>query len=320
MADTCEESSSDSSDGISSDNFTSFTESSSSDEDLQNQGPSTSSSSANKRKPRSNKSNSSSKQSAKKTSNTMNDDQLEELTLWIFSTQEASEVESNIRSSLLESPRVKSTREREIFAKHMLCESQKGNFQLLIIGFCRRFSTLVSECSLLTDKPNRKAAFSVAWMKMLANFQTEKATQERSIMERFLVGQSERQFSPEVVHAVLSVIHEMVYFTIHSHVQRKKSLSTTELRVSRLAVENDDTLFRYCGAALHRMIKLRKETLHQKKGRGKVSSERRPVMEKELDLLNNLVMKDKSSVSQSLKNLDEGNLIFPRINLLLERR
>ena len=46
------------------------------------------------------------------------------------------------------------------------------------------------------------------------------------------------------------------------------------------------------------MITLRKETLHQKKGRGKVSSERRPMMEKELDLLNNLVTKDKSSISQ----------------------
>ena len=54
----------------------------------------------------------------------------------------------------------------------------------------------------------------------------------------------------------------------------------------------------------------------QKRGRGKVSSERRPVMEKEMDVLNALVMKDKSSLSSSLKNLDEGNLIFPRIELL----
>ena len=33
--------------------------------------------------------------------------------------------------------------------------------------------------------------------------------------------------------------------------------------------------------------------LQQKKGRGKVSSERRPVVEKELELLTLLVMKDK---------------------------
>ena len=216
-----------------------------------------------------------------------------------------------VSAKSFESQRVKSVKEQERFAKHLISEPQKANFQLLIVGFCRKFSTLVSECHLLADKPNRKAAFSVAWMRMLGNFQAGKDTQERLIIERFLAGQSEgQQFSPEVVHAVVSVIHELVYCTIHSHIQLKKSTSTSELRNSRLAVESDDTLFRYCGAALRRMIKLRKETLQQKKGRGKVSSERRPVMEKEMDVLNALVMKDKSSLSWSLKNLDEGNLIF----------
>jgi len=47
-----------------------------------------------------------------------------------------------------------------------------------------------------------------------------------------------------------------------------------------------------------------------------VSTERLPVMEKELDLLNTLKMTDKSSISQSLKSLDEGKLLFPRIELL----
>jgi len=64
------------------------------------------------------------------------------------------------------------------------------------------------------------------------------------------------------------------------------------------------------------MMKLRRETLQQKRGRGKVSSERRPLMEKELDLLSTLLMTDKSSILQSLKNLDEGNLVFPRMELL----
>ena len=276
MADTCEESSSGCSDSISSNDFSIYTDSSVSDEDLQNKEPAMSSSSAKKR-PRSGKLKNSEKQSVKKTngdSSTLNDEQMEEMALWIFSTQEASKVEGNIHSRLLESPRVKLTKERERFTKHMLCGSQKANFQLLILGFCPKFSALLSECSLLTDKANRKAAFSVAWMKMLRNFQPRKATQERSVIERFLVGQSEgQQFSPEVVHALLSVIHEMVYFTIHSHIQQKKSISTSEVKNSCLAVESDDTLFRYCGAALHRMIKLRTEALQQRKGRGKISSE-----------------------------------------------
>ena len=223
-----------------------------SDEDEQNEEASASRSSARKRKSRSEKSSLSSKQAAKKTkrsANVLNDDQMEELTSWIFSTRKAGDVEGNIREKLLESLRVKSVKERERFAKHLISELQKPNFQLLIVGFCRKFSTLVSECYLLADKPNGKAAFSVAWMKLLGNFQAGKSTQERLIVERFLEGQSEgQQFSPEVVHAVISVIHELVYSTIQSHIQLKKSTSTSELRNSCLAVESDDTLFRYRGA------------------------------------------------------------------------
>ena len=96
---------------------------------------------------------------------------MEELTSWIFSTQEASDVEDSIGEKLLESQRVKSVKERERLAKHLISELHEANFQLLIVGFCRKFSTLVSECHLLADKPNRKAAFSVAWMRMLGNFQ-----------------------------------------------------------------------------------------------------------------------------------------------------
>ena len=39
-------------------------------------------------------------------------------------------------------------------------------------------------------------------------------------------------------------------------------------------------------------------------------------MELELDLLQDLTMKDKSSISVSLQNLDEGNLVFPRTELI----
>lgn len=80
-----------------------------------------------------------------------------------------------------------------------------------------------------------------------------------------------------------------------------------------LREESDDTLYQYCGAALHRMIKLRKETLAGKKGRSKLSSQRKLIMEKELTLLQELLMKDKSDFPSSLKNLDEGNLIFHKL-------
>ena len=54
------------------------------------------------------------------------EDHLEELTSWIFSRQKANEIEWIVRSNLLESPRVKSTKDRDHqrFAKYLLCESQ----------------------------------------------------------------------------------------------------------------------------------------------------------------------------------------------------
>ena len=57
-------------------------------------------------------------------------------------------------------------------------------------------------------------------MKMLVNFQVGKPTQERMVIERFLVGQQlSLTAPPESVHAVVSVIQEKVDCTIHSHVQ-----------------------------------------------------------------------------------------------------
>ena len=158
MADTCEESSSEGSDSILSDNFSIYPESSTSDEDEQKEEASASRSSLGKRKSRTEKSSSSSKQAKTKTKRSANDDQMEELTSWIFSTLEAGDVEGNICEKLLGSLLVKSVKERERCAKHLISEPQKLNFRLLV-GFCRKFSTLVSECSLLADKPNRKAAF-----------------------------------------------------------------------------------------------------------------------------------------------------------------
>ena len=64
------------------------------------------------------------------------------------------------------------------------------------------------------------------------------------------------------------------------------------------------------------MIRLHKETLADKSMRAKPSEKKRIVMEKELVLQNALVLKDKANISSHLKNLDEGNLTFPRHELL----
>ena len=88
------------------------------------------------------------------------------------------------------------------------------------------------------DKKNKKAAFTVAWMKFLLNFQAQKTTQERIIVERFSSSApSTTTFSPETVHAVISVIHEKVYDIIQIDVSRKKLESSTSVASSSSKAE-----------------------------------------------------------------------------------
>ena len=249
---------------------------------------------------------------------TRNDEEMEVLVSWIFSSEESSKVETEVRASLKDDPQIKLEPERIKIVEHILDASHKQLFELLIAGFCRTFSTLAKQAFDREDK-YKKAAFSVSWMKFLANFHPGKRTQERKILERLLANLSTS--SRDDVHCVVSVIHALLYEIIHEHVRLTKTESETagdgfNGGRCQLSKESDDTLFRYCGAALQRMIKLRKETLAGKKGRGDLSKQRKPVMEQELQILKHLVRKDKSDISSSLKNLDEGNLVFPRDEMI----
>ena len=187
-------------------------------------------------------------------------------------------------------------------------------FELLIAGFCRKFSTLVKEAFDSKEK-YKKAAFSVS------NFHPGKPTQERMILQRLLANLNLNTSSQDDAHCVVSVMCKLVYSIIHEHVRLRKTESETtregiNLRRCELSKESDDTLYRYCGAALQRMIKLWRETLAGKKGRGDLSKQRKPVMEKELEILQELIMKDKSTIFSSLKNLDEGNPHFPKAEMI----
>ena len=131
----------------------------------------------------------------------LNAERMEELTSWIFSSEEAMEVAMQLRSTLLSDLRVKGDVER--FAKEVLSDAQKQHFQLLS-GFCRKFSTLAQESYESNIPTYRKAAFSVAWMKFLSNFHPGKSIQERMIVERILKNSND-EFSAAAVHGVMSV-------------------------------------------------------------------------------------------------------------------
>ena len=133
-----------------------------------------------------------------------------------------------------------------------------------------------------TRKKNKKAAFTVAWMKFLLNFQALKTTQERIIVETLRFSSSAPRpstttFTPETVHAVISVIHEKVYDIIQIEVSRKKLESSTRVASSSSKAEtqkeSDKVFYRFGGAAPNRVIKPRKQTLtlDGKKGRANLA-------------------------------------------------
>ena len=120
----------------------------------------------------------------------------------------------------------------------------------------------------IETKRTKKAVFTVAWMKFLLNFQAQKTTQERMIVERFSSSApSTTNFTPETVHAVISVIHEKVYDIIQIEVSRKKLESSTSVASSSSKAETqpeskeDKVFYRFGGAAPNRVIKPQKQTL-----------------------------------------------------------
>ena len=88
------------------------------------------------------------------------------------------------------------------------------------------------------DKKNKKAAFTVAWMKFLLKFQAQKTTQGRIIVKGFSSSApSTTTFTPQTVHAVISDIHEKVYDIIQIEVSRKKLESSTSVASSSSKAE-----------------------------------------------------------------------------------
>ena len=78
----------------------------------------------------------------------------------------------------------------------------------------------------------------MAWMKFLMNFQAQKTTIERIIVERFSSScPISTTFTPETVHAVISVIHEKVYDIIQIELSRKKLESSTSVANSSSKAE-----------------------------------------------------------------------------------
>ena len=90
-------------------------------------------------------------------------------------------------------------------------------------------------------------------MKFLSNFRTQKTTQERIIVESFLLSVRLQVRQPsllyDTVHAVISVIHENVYDKVQREVSKKKldSLASVaaahETQRPKLVDERDEVFY-----------------------------------------------------------------------------
>ena len=84
-----------------------------------------------------------------------------------LSDEEAKNVDSELRKRLPKSPRMKAFKERWKIALHFTSEEQLENFNLLNVGFCRKFATPANQCYENNVPKDRKASLSVTWMKVL---------------------------------------------------------------------------------------------------------------------------------------------------------
>ena len=74
---------------------------------------------------------------------------------------------ANYGNDFPKSPRMKAFKERWKIALHFTSEEQLENFNLLNVGFCRKFATPANQCYENNVPKDRKASLSVAWMKVL---------------------------------------------------------------------------------------------------------------------------------------------------------
>ena len=99
------------------------------------------------------------------------------------------------------------------------------NFRFLALDSVESL-TIVSSCAQLQDKQDRKAAFKVAWMKLLEIFHTRKPSRsdEPQFLVLVLVGQ---QFHSKVLRTVINAVQELIYTCKHWHKKGGKRCHTT---------------------------------------------------------------------------------------------
>ncbi|KAL9984460.1 hypothetical protein ACROYT_G006754, partial [Oculina patagonica] len=172
------------------------------------------------------------------------------------------------------------------------------------------YITLLSDITKEVKK-DKKARLTLRWMESLNSYLDRSSDISKICSPVF--SELENEHSSSTIRAVTGILHSLVYDfaqTESYHLAQPPAIEQV------ITPEDDVSLYRMSGAALCKMIKLRKDTLAEKKGKRKPTQVSRDQMELELDLLVKLRETDKSQLPEALKILDEGHLTFVKKDFL----
>ena len=160
-------------------------------------------------------------------------------------------------------------------------------------------------------KKDRKAHLTMRWMTSLNTYLDRRSNNSKVCSAVFQ--DLANEYSSTTIRAVTGILYSLVY----DFAQTASYDLSQPLHIQQdITPEDDVALFRMSGAALCQMIKLRKDTLSEKKGKRKTTTHSRSQMESELDFLVKLKETDKSHLPEALKILDEGHLTFVKKEFL----
>ena len=162
-------------------------------------------------------------------------------------------------------------------------------------------------------KKDRKAHLTMHWMTSFNTYLDRWSNNSKVCSAVFQ--DLAKEYSWSMIRAVTGILHSFVY----DFAQTESYNFPQPLQIQQdITPEDDVALFRMSGAALCQniMIKLRKDTLSEKKGKRNTTTHSQSQIESELEFLVKLKETDKSHLPDPLKILDEGHLTLVKKDFL----
>ena len=193
---------------------------------------------------------------------------------------------------------------------HEILDRKYNELRDLVLHMYSSYTKLVSEISKDVKK-DRKAHLSLRWVQSLNSFLD--GSSANSNVCRSVFAELVTKYSSSTIRAVTGILHSLVY----DFAQTEAYNFAQPKDVPHIVKPEDDVaLYRMSGAALCQMMRLRKDTLSEKKGKRGMTSASRDQMEIELEFLTHLKETDKSHLPAALRILDEGHLTFVKKDFL----